>query len=376
VHLVTDVTSRLSGAVSTLPEQLARAGYYTAAIVHNDLLNPTSSLDQGFAYYRSIHGPAYGGCFGASLLQTLLPSVFPPLTWPTTQDQTALVIDWLEANRSHNFFLWVHYRDPHAPYQPPREYVRGQPPGEMGLEFEGQELITRGFVVPSSEERRWIRALYDAEARSVDAGIDRLLETLKQTTLYDEALIILTSDHGEEFWEHGGQGHGHSMFDELLKVPLIVKLPGSSRRGRVTTPVSTESITPTVLDVAQIRYADADLSAASLMRFVTKPGTTAGPLVSTAQILFDRREAVRMGGFKYIVSRIDGTEEVFDLDRDPGERHPMTTPGLDALEMGRVALNHHHEQSAALRKRLGIQRGESNVDEDTLRRLRTLGYIH
>jgi arylsulfatase A-like enzyme len=76
--------------------------------------------------------------------------------------------------------------------------------------------------VPPRETRQWIRELYDAEVRDVDANLGRLIDALKRLRVYDDALILLSSDHGEEFWEHGRQGHGQSLHPELLRVPLIV----------------------------------------------------------------------------------------------------------------------------------------------------------
>jgi arylsulfatase A-like enzyme len=373
VHLTTDVSSRVSDSAETLAERLARRGYYTAAVVHNDLLNPTSNLGQGFAEYESLHDPSYGSSAGATLLQFLLPALFPREPWPTSTDHTDKALEWLDEHADRDAFLWLHYRDPHAPFSPPREYVRGTPPDGLGFEFGGQELTMRGFVVPSAGERRWIRGLYDAEVRYIDAQIGRLVAALRRLDWYDDSLIVLTSDHGEEFWEHGAHGHGHSMYQELLRVPLIVKLPRSSRRGAVTTPVSIASVTPTVLDIASVPYEPATLSAPSLLQ---EDAGGMGPLMATAQILFDRREAVFVDQFKYIVSLIDGREQLFDLARDPDERESIATATPEALAAARAALSRQRAEAASLRKRIGILAGEQKFDADALRRLRSLGYLH
>jgi arylsulfatase A-like enzyme len=376
-HQATGFTSSLSHNVTTLAEYLSDHGYYAAALVHNDLLNPKNGLSQGFAEYRTLDEQYFANSVGMIALQHAAPAWFPPPSWPTNEDQTRIAEQWLESNGDRNFFLWIHYLDPHAPYGPPRQYMIEQPLPAIGSVFEGQKFAAQGFFVPSLTERKAIRALYDGEVRYVDASIGRILSTLKRLRLYDDALIVFTSDHGEEFWEHGRIGHGHSLYEELLRVPLIVKLPGSTRRDRTSHPVSTASIAPTILDLSGIRYDAGNLSAKSLVPLIdpsTGPYEDA-PLVSGAQIEFDRHDAVFFDGFKYIVSTIDGKEELFDLAADTQEAHSLAPSMPERLEIGRHLLQAEAGRSSALRKRIRVEEGTIAADEDTLRRLRSLGYV-
>src|SRR5262245_1195474 len=243
-----------------------------------------------------------------------------------------------------------------------------------------------GFFVPSLRERQAIRSLYDGEVRYIDANVGRVIAELKKLRLYDGSLIVLTSDHGEEFWEHGHAGHGHSLYDELLHVPLIVKLPGSQARGRSEAPVSTASITPTILDASGIRYDDENMSAPSLLPILeSRAGASTAAIVpnavvpsaivSNAQILFDRKEAVFFDGYKYIVSDVDRKEELFDLNADPVERHSIAATSAERLETARALLEEQKARATAIRRRLRIDEHALPADEDTLRRLRTLGYL-
>ncbi len=377
VHQTINFTSSLSSNVTTLAEYLNARGYHTAAVVHNDLLNPKNNLWQGFDEYLPMQEQWFANAVGARLLSAAAPTVFPPPSWPSNDDQTRIVTDWLDAHQDQNFFLWVHYFDPHAPYAPPAEYLVGDPPPNMGRSFEGQKLALQGFFVPSQDDRRWIRSLYDAEVRYIDANVGRVIATLKRLNLYDDSLLVFTSDHGEEFWEHGGLGHGHSMYNELLRVPLIVKMPKSADHGRVDTVVSTASVTPTILDIAGIRYPADDLDVPSLLPLIDRStGTYVDtPVVSGAQILFDRHDAVTFDGFKYIVSRISGREELYDLGADPSEQHSIAASDPARLETGRRLLREQLARAAALRKRLKVEEGVIPADEDTVRRLRTLGYL-
>jgi arylsulfatase A-like enzyme len=377
VHQVTDFAGRLPNTVTTLAERLSARGYRTASFVHNDVLGPERSLNQGFAEYHDLHRPWFAESIGASLLQRTMPGLFPPLTWPTTADETGVVVDWLDANRGRDFFLWVHYLDPHAPYQPPTQYIAGTPPPGIGDEFEGQQLVMEGQPVPSVDQRRWIRALYDSEVQYVDASLGRVFTTLKRLGLYDDALIVLTSDHGEEFWEHRSIGHGHTMYQEVLRVPLIVKRPGDGQRGTAAPLVSTVSVTPTILDVAGLPFNAQDMSAPSLAPLLA-PGAAAPeprPLLAGAQMLFDRREAVRFDHYRYIVSTVDGAEELYDLESDPGEQLSIARVSPDLVKTGRELLQKELAAARQLGKRLGIERVTHEMDTETIRRLRTLGYV-
>jgi len=376
-HRTTTFTSTVSPNITTLAEYLSERGYETAAILHNDLLSPKNGLAQGFGEFTTFDEQYFAHSFGMDALQAVAPRWFPPPTWPSNDDETDMAIDWLEANRNRSFFLWVHYLDPHAPYSPPRQYRTADPLPTIGGSFEGQKVAAQGFFVPSVKEREAIRSLYDGEVQYVDACIGRIVAALKRSGVYDGSVIVFTSDHGEEFWEHGRLGHGHTMYEELLRVPLVVKLPGNAHRGRTGVPVSTASVTPTILDATRIRYDRSDLSAPSLMPLIDRSAGAYDerPIVSGAQILFDRQEAVSFDGFKYIVSSVDGTEQLFDLSADPGERRSIAASAPERLETGRRLLQAQATAAAVLRKRIRVEDSAVQADEDTVRRLRSLGYL-
>jgi arylsulfatase A-like enzyme len=378
VHTVTEIKSRLPDNVVTLAERMRDAGYHTGAMVLNDLLRPESNLPQGFEEYAFLTEPSYGDSFGARLLQAALPSAFPS-TWPTTAEITEQALQWFERNRDNSFFYWLHYYDPHAPYTPPVEYMQGlKAPQGMTMEFWEQRSVLGGRVVPSQTGRVWVRALYDGEVRYVDDYIGKLIDGLKRLGIYDDALIVFTSDHGEEFWEHGAHGHGNSQYNELLWVPLIFKLPGMISTGRVSQTVGTQSIMPTVLDLIGIGFDRDRLSSPTLL-----PLLIAGrgeyeeqPVVSTAQVLFDKKDAVTRHDVKYIRSELSGEEEIFDLNRDPGERQPLGAPPAAVLEQVRNTLAEHRQASNSLRAHFQITDTETaGLDEDTRNRLKALGYL-
>ena len=379
VHSVVDVDSRLPDSVTTLAESMQRAGYHTGAIVLNDLLHPKSNLVQGFDDYNFLTFPSYGRSIGRRALETVFPMHFPVPAWPTTDDVTARTLRWIEENRDRDFFLWVHYYDPHAPFTPPARYLPdANPPPRLGPRFVSQRAVLSGIEIPSRSERAWIEVLYSAEVKYLDDNVARLLEGLKVRGLYDRALVVFTSDHGEEFWEHGAQGHGHTLYQELLSVPLIVKLPGSSIRGRVAMRVSTESLMPTILDLCGLSFDSERFSSTSVKPWLRSDGGHRSPkaIVGSAQVLFDHRQTVLFEEFKYIRSLIGDEEELFDLGADPGERHSLARTERGVVDRARRLLEAHEQTSKRLREHLGIVRGERvDFDEETFERLKALGYV-
>jgi arylsulfatase A-like enzyme len=295
--------------------------------------------------------------------------------------QTRRASEWIERNHEKDFFLWLQYFEPHMAYGPPADYLPpAAPPQRVGNRFADASRVRDGTFAPDAAERTWIRELYAGEVRYLDTEIAALFETLRRLDLYDDALIVFTSDHGEELWEHESFEHGHTMYDEVLKVPLLVKLPGAgSARGPIQVPVSTESVTPTVLAVANLLRDPQDFTAPTLVR-PTKTGfapeVAERSLVSSAMLYFEDRTAIVDEGFKYVRFHVTGREQLFDLNRDPGEHHDLAARKDERLERGRTLLEEHLELAERKRERLGILGPEAaDLDAETLRSLRGLGYV-
>ncbi|MCK4304782.1 MAG: sulfatase-like hydrolase/transferase, partial [Candidatus Eisenbacteria sp.] len=275
--------------------------------------------------------------------------------------------------------FWLHYFDPHRPYAPPENLLPAvEPPPFIGTAFTEFRKIRGGYFFPSLAEMEWIKTLYDAEVRHVDDNIGRLIDLLKQLGIYNESLIILTSDHGEEFWEHGGYEHGHTLYNELLWVPLIIKLPGSTTTGQIHSLVDITSITPTILEACHIEYDANYLSVPSLSacwdpRRQAAPGR---PLVSTGLLYYEDRESVRLGAYKYIRSLVRGREELYNLDDDPAEWFSIVRSSPEKVGQAKKILNEERARAQYLREHYGIVSSEGAIlDEETLEKLRSLGYI-
>jgi arylsulfatase A-like enzyme len=381
VHGSLHLQSRVPDGLPTLAEVLGHAGYRTAAFVSSTVLGPQANLTQGFDEFHAWPGPWLGHSLGASLLTAGVPRFRPDEAPPPAL--VGAVTDWLRTHREEPFFLWIHAFDPHAPYGPPRRYLRRTPPPGGRLRFEGwdEEAIRAGTWVPTAAERDWIRQLYLAEVRWTDDAVGRLLTELKRLGIYDEALILVVSDHGEEFWEHGGYGHGHTLYDEILHVPLLAKLPRPASKGeigrigrigpigRITTPVSTASLFATILDICGLPLPAGHPAASSLL------ASPAPAFVSQGLNRYEDRRAVRFGRFKYIHWSMSGREELYDLERDPGEMTDLAASSPAELAEARRLLAGLEAEGRRERQLLRLpEENAAEIDPHTLERLRSLGY--
>lgn len=377
VHMTNKLNSVLPDVLPTLAEYMRDAGYLTHAIGENPVLTG-SGFQQGFIGYNFFPKRIdFSPCGQA--LRRLFPKKYSQ--WAPANKLTRLAIDWLKANADNDFFLWIHYYDPHVPYAPPAEYLADKKPAPgMGNYFGPIALasIRSGFLALSLEQREWLRTLYDSEVRYVDDNIGLLIDHLKKLKIYNDTLIVLTSDHGEEFWEHGGCEHGHTLYNEVLQVPLIVKLIGSSSKETVAQPVSIGSIAPTVLELCKIKYNSDYMSRGPLVltRSTHLEADDAEPIVSTGMLYYEEKESVIFDGQKDIRFLVTGLEEFYDLINDPGENVNIAHTAKAKVKKAGEILNECHQTAKKLKRHYSIDKGEEEkMDADMMQELRTLGYI-
>jgi choline-sulfatase len=361
VHQATGLGGRVPERLTTLAEALRRAGFRTEALVSNPVLGPGANLSQGFRSYT-----AFPSAKGEA-----------PPTPPRLAEMAARR---LREHAKGNLFLWVHFFDPHTPWEAPPEYLAGMvpPPGmKTRLGTEEHLAIRLGEREVSQEQREWMRRLYAAEVRWVDDAVGSLLAEMKRLGIYDDSLIVLLSDHGEEFWEHGTTGHGHTLYDELLHVPFLVKLPGAGRKGEIDVPVSTASLPATILDLRGSPLPAGYPAVRSLCPFLVSGASPLlpEPLLATGLNRVQERESVRFGPWKAVRWLGNGREELYDLARDPGERNDLAASSPPELEEARRLFAGFEAESRKARARLRIEeREEAPLDPETLKRLRALGY--
>jgi arylsulfatase A-like enzyme len=377
VHGMTNRRARLPEEIETLPERLRAAGYRTAGIGLNAHFERAFRFDQGFDDYAFPARPDYGIALGARALAFLAPERHPTL-FPSTRAIADEALEWLDAHAPEPFFLWLHVLDPHWPYEPPSEWLARPAalPRRWGEPATVAE-VQAGSTKPGPEERQRVAELYAGEIRYADAELGRVFERLRRFGLYERALIVLASDHGEEFWEHGRYEHGHTLYDEVLRVPLLIKLPGASARASVEAAVSTEALVPTMLDVLGLPYDPAHFGARSLADWWRAPESAAvEPLFSSGTYYFGEKRGVVFDGKKLVLELDTGRSELYDLGEDPRELRSLAAAQPEVERRGLELLGEWQRRCAELRAALGIPGGDVAADasDEVLRAMRGLGY--
>ncbi len=228
---------QLPGGIPTLAEGLHAAGYATGGVVAMIYLNGRYGFDRGFEYYDDHTAPEETAA--ASWGDEPAPVV------------TDLAIRWLEQHRRDRFFLFLHYWDVHYDYIPPAPYDAMFDPDYKGS-ITGKNFIFNRAVRAGMPARdlEHLLALYDGEIRWVDDHIAKLLRFLGEAGLYESTAVIITADHGDEFFEHGFKGHRRTLYREVTQVPLVIRAPGARAGTVVDVPVSLVDVMPTVLELA------------------------------------------------------------------------------------------------------------------------------
>ena len=402
IHTVTKDSAVLPGELPTLAGELIKKGYYTCAFGINPNLTKRTNISKGFLTYDFYPKYAVERAIGSKLLKhfykfftaehvvDLAPGNVV-LDWGSlinTEMLTDLCIQWIEKNRSRRkrFFIWIHYLDPHVPYAPPPAYVKEKESiASMGYNFDQAIDVLSGAFVPSEKEKKWMKALYDGEIRYVDDNLGRLFNALKKMDIYKNSLVILTSDHGEEFWDHGRYYHGHSMYNEVLSVPLIIKTPGSKESKRVVTRVSLNNIMPTILDYCHIPLGKKELYVDSLLPFLNSHadtgnnGTISQPFVCSGVLYGEKRKALFFDRYKYILSENSQKEELFDLHTDPLEQNLLNERIPGRLQEAKKILENLSRVSTYIKKLFNIKRNKTSEtgkkQPGKRNKLETLGYL-
>ena len=327
-HHALEIGDRLPGMVPMLAEQLRDAGYVTGALGLNPHLKRHSGLARGFQSYRFY--PVYLNQSLAWGVAVHLLKVIPG-TAPTSSDLTEEAIAWLQDHRRQPVFFWLHYFDPHLPYEPPTRFIEpSQAPtaGRFNDRIGHRKHVLDVIDSLTDAERRRIRHLYEGEVRYVDRCFGRLTDTLRWLKRYRDALIVVTSDHGEEFFEHGGFEHGHTLYQEVLHVPLIIKLPGMQKAGeRRPEFVPTAAVATTILEQCGLDWPEPPPNPALDLAATGAQSASGKPIVSTGILYGPPADALIVDGMKYIRWREGGRRERYDLRADPAEQHDVFTTG-------------------------------------------------
>ena len=357
----------------TLAEVLRDAGYSTAAAVDNGNLDRALGFAQGFDRYQQVW-----------------------LTGETEEERTEQLTtfagDFLASyEETKPFFLWIHYVNPHTPYEPPADVLS---------QFRGDDLVPRGpkletvvgyhggvnrhLFVPG--ETHWGDYVdrYDAEVAFADRHIGRVLDALEESTHRNSTLVVLTSDHGESLGEHDYFfDHGYDLFDPSLRVPLILSFPGILPQGEIVqAAVSTLDIYPSVLDLAQVTFPPI-LQGRSLLTLVRHSQER------LHDRLFFQNDQHQIGisdGRLKLISYPETPQaasrfELYDTWDDPDEQRNRYAESVAAIAPLQAELGSFQIRTVAWQQETDRNRGgaparqDDELSEETRRNLETLGYL-
>ncbi len=363
-HGVKSFGDHLPEDVETLAAQLKARGFKTGAVISNQGLVSPFGFASGFDWYDQSSAKGHEAI--------------------TSNDVTDTAISWVDRNRDSRFFLFAHYFDPHYQYhQHPEHDLSSGYDGPLRTGMSIRELRDRRTEM-SRDDIDFLIALHREEIAYTDGQVGRLLDHLAATGLEERTLVVLTSDHGEEFMRHGWIGHTRTLYDELMRVPLIVSLPGAIAPGVSDAPVSILDILPTILELSESPPARPNWTGRSLLPILT--GADAGDAdreilgeVSydmPARIKKDREKVARMtsllvGDFKLIHDLIADEWKLFDLDADPEELTNLYDHDHPAVMRWRPVL----ERWEATRDRVGRDAPRRELSDAEIERLRGLGYV-
>jgi arylsulfatase A-like enzyme len=317
----------------TLAELLGGAGYRSAGVVGGPWLKRVFGLSRGFEHWDEDDITGAGG--------------------RRANDVSDRAIAWLDALPADvPFLLFLNFFDAHMPYQPPRWLLRG---------YLDDPVAARG----SDRDAELRRASYDAEILYADMNFGRVIDRLKSRGRYDETLILVTADHGELLGEHSLYGHPARLYEELTRIPLIVKFPKSREAGvRIDEPIQLVDLFALILDQAGIEIPP-DIQG-------QLPGHITHPILTEESPAFAGDEALRAyydGSEKFLWGS-RGTRQLYDLANDPKEQRDLAGERPARVAEFETALQRH---LATLPAPSAFE-AEGAVDRETREALRALGY--
>ena len=339
-------------SIPHLGQLLSDRGYETAAFHSNPLLSESFGYNRGFdKFFDSMDEVS----FSSELLTRTYSKIKRLLTrypYAPADDINDQAIEWLSTT-TEPYFLWVHYMDPHGPYTLNREL------GYLD-KFNSERLWRKAVQSPSKvtpNERSQLRAAYREEIAYTDQEVGDLLDAID-----DETIIVLTGDHGEEFYEHGDYTHTKKLYDELIQVPFILDAPDVEQRDPDL--VSLLDIVPTILEALDFDSPD-ELVGQNLLENEERK------YVITETNTEDVSVAARTSAYKLIVE--DDRMEFYDLEADPDEQSDRSSDGLPAQSRLEQVLDEFFEENT-----IGYHGGDEeygDITAHTQDRLRDLGYL-
>ena len=364
-HSALSFNARLPKDRLTLAEVLSGQGISTGGFVANSIAGRMFGFERGFAHFDEVFTTlgSSGGVFRQAV---------PP---------------WFAANRDRRFFAYVHFREPHFPYDPEPPFdTRFGPEGPIAKAARRDDAffrdVNQGRRPFSEAEREHLQRLYDGSLAFADQEIGALRRALEQDGLWDRTVVIVTADHGEELHEPGclGErcwiGHNVHVYEPSVHVPLIVRFPqGTAPAGaRVGALADLLDLAPTIADVFGVLGrggSDREFQGRSLLPLIA--GAPGKPAVLSRTVWDRPRYALRDERFKYFYDTRSGEEHLYDLQNDPGEALDLVA--REPLRTAYYRQSLHHWTLRLARRVPATSEQASPPSCEQCRNLKALGYI-
>lgn len=364
-HKTKKDSSKLPGDALMLSEHLKKQGFKTGSFIANGYVSNAFGFDQGWDYYTN---------YIRERKNTNVDNVVDN------------ALRWIDRQKGDRFFAYVHTIDPHVPYAPPKEfrtkYWNRAYRGPIKQRSTGDQLarIKTGKMEVGRDDKAYLEALYDGEVTFNDHHFGRLMEGLRERGLYDNTLVLIIADHGEEFWDHGSVGHGHSLYEEMIHSPMIMRYPGRLKAGvRVPHVVSMVDLVPSVLDLLKLPHHGA-LEGVSFVDTLDTVGAP-HPRLAVSDFLY-RKKSVRAGRYKWISAGRKG--ELYDVVGDRREKsnvrskHPIAQAYVRTqmgMFMGAEDKQRWWEGGALKGADIKLDADVADIDDELKAQLEAMGYV-
>jgi arylsulfatase A-like enzyme len=335
----------------TLAATLRRAGYATGAFSANLHLHPAFGLDRGFGTRRSMLADA--------------------------NQLNELVLDWIDSRTNSPFFSFVFFMDTHYPFTHRPEHDRSS---ALDAELPAWGRMTSqlarsrdGAPDPKPEQLERLEALYDENVRYVDRRIGELLDELARRGLLENTLVVVTADHGEAFGEHGDLFHGWNLYDELLRVPLVVANGPLEKSGVRKTPASLTDLAASILSLLEISAGDFPGRTDLFESDIAAPRSV--PIY--AETRFRKMDAASIveDGYKLIWHRQTDRLELFDLRSDPAETLDLHAVQIARASKLKATLENWLKEQDRERRESAVAMPPAHLSREEIEELRALGYL-
>lgn len=383
VHGCVETTKPLNADHETLAERFRAGGYSTGGFFSGPYLHPVFGLAQGFTEY--VDCTSYPSLNNKKAKRTgrvdgfdVWEASHQDITSPRVQKAAS---DWLEENHERPFFLFAHFWDVHYDFKPPAPYDVKYDREYKGV-FTSDHLLFDQWTNASMPQRdlHHLIALYDGEINWTDLHIGKLLDDLDRLRLSDSTLVVLVADHGTEFFEHGDKTHRKSLFEEVVRIPLIIRFPPTIERNvRVSVPVSITDVFPTILDLAGLPQTH-QVMAQSLVPLLRGERDAAGNAADRLIVseLFSggrKMRAVRHGDRKLIHDMLTRRSYVYNLMSDPGEQHPIFDESDATFRASHVDFRRAQAWIQSAMEGNYVAGAMQQIPDDVRKKLQGLGYI-